>query len=68
MEIRPFADNFIPIIFVDHKEHTASRPFCWNPQCPCHEDREAIVEINKAVQDGLMTSEEATLCVRGKLV
>ena len=68
MDIRPFADNFIPIIFVDRKEHTSSRPFCWSLQCPCHEDREAIAEINEAVQDGLMTSEEATLCVRGKLV
>ncbi len=66
--MRPFADTFIPVIVVEYKEHTISRPSCWNPSCPCHEDSEAIAEVNQAIQNGLMTPEEATLGVFGKLL
>ncbi len=66
--MQPFADNFIPVIFVEYKEHTPAHPFCWNPACPCHEDREAIAEVNQAVQDGFMTPTEATDFVCGKLL
>ena len=68
MNMRHFGDNFIPVIPVDFKEHTAEHPFCWNPACPCHEDTAAIAAVNQAVQDGLMTAKEATDYVLGKLL
>lgn len=67
-ELRPFSDNFIPVIPVDYKEHTEAKPFCWNSGCPCHEDQEAIAHVNQYVQDGLLTSSEATDVVNGKTI
>jgi|GEM_PF-1010737 len=68
MSLRHFGDNFILVIPVDYREHTSEHPFCWNQTCPCHEDSKAISTINQAVQDGLMTPEEATDFVLGKLI
>ena len=67
-ELRPFADNFIPVIPVDYKEHTETKPFCWNSGCLCHEDQEAIALVNQYVQDGLLTQSEATDVVNGKTI
>ena len=67
-ELQHFADNFIPVVLTDYKEHTLEHPFCWNSTCPCHEDGEEINAVNQAVQDGLMTPEEATDYVLGKLL
>jgi len=67
MDIRPYGDNFIPVIPVDYKEHTTTHPFYWNDICSCHEDSEAIATVNQAVQDGLITPQEAKDCVFGKL-
>ncbi len=66
MTIEPFADNFIPVVPVDHIEHTKEHPFCFDGSCACHEDAEAIAKVNQALQDGLITSEEATDFVKGK--
>ena len=66
MNLEPYADNFIPVIPVDYIEHTDEKPFCWNGSCPCHEDEEAFAAVNDAVQDGLMTPEEATDFVTGR--
>ncbi len=63
-----YGDNFIPVIPTDYREHTSEYPFCWNPTCPCHEDSEEINAVYQAVQDGLMTPEEATDFVLGKLL
>lgn len=65
---RPFADNFIPVIPVDYKEHTEAKPFCWNSGCSCHKDQNAISQVNQYVQDGLLTPEEATHLVNGKTI
>ncbi len=67
-EVRPCADNFIPVIPVDYEEHTDEKPFCWNNGCDCHEDREAIAQVNQYVQDGLLTANEATDFVNGKTI
>ncbi|GAC1357885.1 MAG: hypothetical protein PVS3B3_36200 [Ktedonobacteraceae bacterium] len=65
--IRPYGDNFIPVIPTDAKEHTDEHPFCVaNPNCPCHEDLELIAPVHKAVNDGLMTPDEATDYVMGR--
>ncbi len=56
----------VPVIPVDYVEHTSENPFCSDPFCPCHEDEEAIAQVNQAYQDGLLTSEEATDFVNGK--
>lgn len=63
-----YADNFIPIINSEYLEHTADHPFCWDRSCPCHEDQNAISEIDQAYQNGLITSEEATQIVQGRTI
>jgi hypothetical protein len=62
-----YGDNFIPVIPVSGDlEHTGEKPFCWNVVCGCHEDRELISEVAQHVEQGLMTSDEATDFVAGK--
>ena len=48
--------------------HTNDTPFCGDPDCPCHEDREAINAVNEAIEAGILTDEEATRLVAGKQV
>lgn len=66
MSIQSYGDNFIPVIPVDYREHTDEKPFCWSETCPCHENNEAIAAVNYAVQEGLMTPDEATDFVKGR--
>ena len=56
------------IVLVDDIEHTDEHPFCRDSSCPCHEDREAIARVARAVTDGLLTPEEATDFVSGRLL
>jgi len=65
--LKHYGGNFIPVIPVDHIEHTQERPFCLlNPSCPCHEDPENIAKVNGHVQNGLLTPQEATRTVKGE--
>ncbi len=63
-------DIGIPVIPISAGSliHTSERPFCYNDTCGCHEDLELIAEITAAVNQGLLTPEEATLVVRGKTI
>lgn len=62
-----YGNNFIPVIPVDSKDHTDKHPFCLtNPDCPCHEDLDNIAPIAQAVNDGLLTPNEATNYVMGR--
>jgi hypothetical protein len=65
-----FPDHFAYVVLVDEHEllHIGERPFCYDPTCPCHEDDEAIAAVYQAVQDGLITPEEATDFVLGRLL
>ena len=40
-------DNFAYVIVVEADEilHTPDHPFCWNSTCTCHDDQEAIAEV-----------------------
>ncbi len=65
----PVPDNFAYVVPVDGElEHTDDSPFCYDPACDCHEDEVAIAAVYQAVQDGLMTPDEATDFVLGKLL
>jgi len=46
--------------------HTQSHPFCSDPTCPCKEDPELLAGVALAVENGLLTAEEATNLVEGK--
>ncbi len=67
-KLQGLVDNSVPVIPVDYKEHTEAKPFCWNSGCSCHKDQDAISQVNQYVQDGLLTPEEATYLVNGKMV
>jgi hypothetical protein len=62
--------TLIPVIESD-MTHSVDYPFCdltLHPDCPCREDQENITAVNEMVQDGLLTPEEATRYVQGKMI
>jgi hypothetical protein len=62
--------NPLPVVLMeDDLIHTSERPFCFiDGLCPCHEDPLLIAEVAQAVTDGLLTPEEATNFVAGRLL
>ncbi len=49
--------------------HTQEHPFCnIDPTCSCHEDPELLTDVAQAVEQGLLTPDEATRVVMGKTV
>ncbi len=61
-------DNFAYVILVDTTLHTDVLPFCFaDPFCPCHEDHEAIAKVAQWVVDGLITEDEATDFIAGRM-
>jgi len=46
--------------------HTLNKPFCSDPQCPCHESQLAISLIAIQVEEGFLTPDEATRIVKGE--
>ena len=70
MELHPYADNFIPVLRPGYPvihPHTPERPFCPDPACPCKEDKEAVAKVNQLYMDGLITQQEATDIVMGRM-
>jgi len=59
-------DHFTYLVFVDFVLHTEEKPFCYRPNCECHEDDLLIFQVSLFVQDGLMTPREATAFVEGR--
>ncbi len=66
--MRQIGDNFISVIPVDYKEHTDEHPFCLNSTCQCKENPELIRQVNEYVQQGLLTPQEATRTIEGKML
>lgn len=58
----------ITIPMEDDPVHTDTYPFCSDLICPCKEDAETIDTVAGKVEHGLMTPEEATHFVSGKLI
>jgi|GEM_PF-1703998 hypothetical protein len=55
------------VLMEDPIIHTDEHPLCSiDPTCLCHEDPELISEVQAAVEQGLITPEEATLIIQGK--
>jgi hypothetical protein len=50
----------------DELIHTDDHPFCGDPTCERCEDPELIASVQQAVEQGLITPEEATLMIQGK--
>ncbi len=49
--------------------HSEAYPFCaLDPTCGCHEDPLLIAEVANAVNEGLLTPDEATDFVAGKML
>ena len=66
--MRRIGNNFVPVTHVDNREHRSNRPFCWNIACPGKEDQIAIQEVYEFIQEGLLTVQEATRTVEGKML
>ncbi len=56
----------IVIPMEDKLLHTQETPFCSDPTCPCKEDNELLSNVARAVEQGLLTPDEATRVVLGK--
>lgn len=56
------------VIPVDYLLHTPNNPFCYDESCGCHDDQTLIAEVATFVAEGLMTEEEATDFVAGKMI
>ncbi len=66
--MQPIGDNFIPVIPVDYSYHTLEHPFCWDRDCPCHTDKEAINDVKRFYDAGLLTAEEAENTIQGRIL
>ena len=65
----PTPNQILVVLMEDDLLHTSERPFCFiDDACPCHRDQLLICEVEQAVFDGLMTPEEATNFVAGRLL
>ena len=58
----------IVIPYEDDLTHSDESPFCPDGSCPCHEEQARIERVREAVAQGLLTPDEATDFVSGKLV
>jgi hypothetical protein len=63
-------DPVIPAIPVSEGSlfHTPDHPFCYDETCSCHENPVLIAAVADAVNQGLLTLEEATHLVAGKTI
>jgi hypothetical protein len=62
--------NHVPVVpMEDDLVHTSEHPFCFiDDQCPHHDDPLSVSEVEQAVLDGLLTPDEATNFVAGRLL
>jgi hypothetical protein len=51
----------------DTTVHTPDKPFCYDPTCPCHANQEARERVQQWVHDGLMTEDEASGYISGRI-
>ena len=62
-----YAPPLVPIRIPveDTLVHTQARPFCSDATCPCHEDETLIRAVAGAIEDGVLTPDEASRYVQG---
>ena len=63
-----YGDNFVPVVPTTQSLHTEEHPFCWDETCPCHDDSDAIAGIANAINDGIITSDDAQRIIKGETV
>jgi hypothetical protein len=59
-------DDFVFPEPVEDVVHPPDKPFCYDPDCSCHEDDVLIYQVYLWYKDGLMTAHEASDFVAGK--
>ena len=52
----------------EHPLHTPEHPFCGDPTCICYEDPENTADLTQAITDGLLSADDATQIIKGKMV
>jgi hypothetical protein len=50
--------------YSEHSEHL----FCYDPHCPCKESRVLIGDLADAVEEGLVSTDDANRIYRGRVV
>ena len=69
----PYGDNFTIILpMEDEPLHTAEHPFCFDPTCSCHKNKELRNEfanqVYEYILDGTLTAFEGELLLAGRTV
>jgi hypothetical protein len=52
---------------IDTTVHTPDKPFFYDPICTCHANKEARERVQQWVNDGLMTEDEASAYMSGRI-
>ena len=50
----------------DPAVHTPNHPFCYNPKCTCHKNKEKVQRVLQWVEEGLLAEDEAAEYIAGK--
>lgn len=50
----------------DYFLHTPEHPFCYESDCPCHEDEELIGGLEEYRQDGLVSDQDCDNIYHGR--
>lgn len=50
-----------------YRQHNApERPFCWEDDCPCRDDKDSMNQLNEWYQEGLIGPVDGDLIYRGQ--
>ncbi len=66
--IMPTIPGYEVVLWEGDLLHGKGKIFCYNPKCSCHESRLLIEIVARFVSEGLLTPQEATKFVAGKLI
>ncbi len=64
--VMPTIPGYEVVLWEGDVLHEKGKMFCYQPACPCHENRLFIEQVARFVREGLLTPQEATNLVAGK--
>ncbi len=63
-----YGDNFVLVVPDEHPLHTPEQPLCGDPTCLCYDDLDTIAAIHEAINDGIITTDDAQRIIKGQTV
>ncbi len=53
---------------LDYEDHTEARPFCWEDNCPCHEDQSNLDRLQTWYDEGLIGAVDGDNIYHGRTI